>query len=75
MSSPSVEKEALSDFSEIFQERYDAISKEQIKLQEFFQDVNKWYYKVKEKKKSDDKQEVEIGKKRNGLPVFRKYAI
>jgi len=44
MSSPSVEKEALSDFSEIFQENYDRIPKEQNQLQEFFIRVNKWYY-------------------------------
>lgn len=42
----SVEKEALSDFSEIFQESYDKIPKQQKQLEDFFEKVNQWYYKV-----------------------------
>lgn len=42
----SVEKEALSDFSEIFQENYDKIPNEQTRLQQFFSKVNDWYYKT-----------------------------
>ena len=41
----SVEKEAIDDFSAIFQENYDKIPKEQDRLRQFFIDVNKWYYK------------------------------
>lgn len=53
MSSPSVEKEAISDFSEIFQENYDKIPHELDKLQKFFTNVNDWYYKTIEKEKID----------------------
>ena len=53
MSSPSVEKEALSDFSEIFQENYDRLPKEQDQLQDFFIKVNEWYYKKISKEKYD----------------------
>lgn len=39
------EKQALSDFSEIFQENYDKIPNEQERLAVFFKNVNKWLYK------------------------------
>src|SRR3990170_6689780 len=42
----SVEKEAISDFGDIFQDSYDRIDKEQEQLQKFFQKVNDWYYKL-----------------------------
>jgi len=54
LSSP--EKEALSDFAEIFQESYDRIPKEQQQLTDFFEKVNIWYYKtILENKKDKDK--------------------
>jgi len=59
MSSPSVEKEALSDFSEIFQENYDRIPREQKQLQDFFEKVNDWYYKtIPEEKVDKDRTEM-----------------
>jgi len=51
MSTP--EKEALSDFSEIFQESYDRIPKEQQQLQTLFQKLNDWYYEPMPKEKFD----------------------
>ncbi len=53
MSSPSVEKEAISDFAEIFQESYDRIPKEQEQLQALFENLNDWYYKPMPKEKID----------------------
>lgn len=49
----SEEKVALSDFSEIFQENYDKIPKEQSRIQEFFSKVNDWYYKTIDPNKID----------------------
>ena len=55
----SVEKEALSDFAEIFQESYDRLPKEQKQLQDFFEKVNEWYYKTIDKDDiSEDKPEL-----------------
>ncbi len=70
MSSP--EKEALSDFSEIFQESYDRIPKEANQLQVFFQNVNKWYYK-KEKKDPEVKSEYLYQYKENVQSEFMKF--
>jgi len=54
----SVEKEAISDFAEIFQESYDRIPREQKQLTDFFEKVNDWYYKkILENKKDKDNPE------------------
>jgi len=47
------EKEALSDFSEIFQENYDKIPNELEKLQNFFTNINDWYLQSISKEKID----------------------
>jgi len=54
----SVEKEAISDFGDIFQDSYDRIAKEQDQLQKFFQKVNDWYYKIIPESETD-KDELE----------------
>lgn len=41
----SDEKNALSDYSEIFQENYDKIDDERSELSKFFADVNTWLFK------------------------------
>ncbi len=57
MSTP--EKEALSDFAEIFQESYDVIPKEQKQLLAFFENVNDWYYKkIPENKINKDRPQM-----------------
>jgi len=74
MSSPSVEKEALSDFAEIFQENYDKIPKEEKQLLDFFQNVNKWYYlKMPDNKKDKDRPEMLYQYLEEVQPEFIKF--
>lgn len=70
----SEEKNALSDYSEIFQENYDKIDTERTEIEKFFSDVNEWLYKkIPDDMKDPDKPELIYQYLESAQPEFMKF--